>query len=44
MDKEILEILRRLEAKFDKGLDRLETKFDNLVKSMVLKLNLMNTH
>ena len=30
MDKEILEILKRLETKLDKGLDRLETKVDSL--------------
>ena len=30
MDKEILEILKRLETKMDKGLDRLETKINGL--------------
>lgn len=30
MDKEILEILKRLEFRFDKGLGRLESKIDNL--------------
>ena len=30
MDKEILEILKRLETKMDQGLGRLETKVDKL--------------
>jgi len=42
MDKEILEILKRLETKLDKGLDRLETKVDSLetkVNSLETKLD-----
>ena len=30
MDKEILEILKRLETKMDKGLNKLETKINGL--------------
>ena len=30
MDKEMLEILKRLESKIDQGLSGLETKVDNL--------------
>ena len=30
MDNEMLEILKRLEAKMDEGLDRIETKIDKL--------------
>ena len=42
MDKEILEILKRLETKVDIGLDRLETKVDRLetkVNSLETKLD-----
>ena len=43
MDKEILEILRRLETKFDKGLDRLETKFDKGLDRLETKFDNLET-
>ncbi|BCZ49035.1 hypothetical protein psyc5s11_51020 [Clostridium gelidum] len=43
MDKEILEILKRLETKMDKGLDRLETKIDKGLGRLETKINVLGT-
>ena len=39
MDKEMLEILKRLETKMDQGLDRLETKIDQGLNRLETKLD-----
>ena len=43
MDKEILEILQRLETKMDSGLQRLETKMDSGLQRLETKIDSLET-